>query len=56
MIPMDLLPTEILGGAISTGGLTLNINQDQAEALAGPFFGLSLFPYLGALRGDTFRC
>jgi Protein of unknown function (DUF3593) len=26
--------------------LSLDIGRDQAEALAGPFFGLSLFPYL----------
>lgn len=28
---------------------SLNINRDQAEALAGPFFGASLFPYLAFL-------
>lgn len=28
---------------------SLNINKDQAEALAGPFFGASLFPYLAFL-------
>lgn len=27
----------------------LNMDQSSAEALAGPFFGLSLFPYLGFL-------
>lgn len=27
----------------------LNIGRDQAEALAGPFFGASLFPYLAFL-------
>lgn len=27
----------------------LNIDRDQAEALAGPFFGASLFPYLAFL-------
>ena len=29
--------------------LNLNIDRDQAEALAGPFFGASLFPYLAFL-------
>lgn len=28
---------------------SLNIDRDQAEALAGPFFGASLFPYLAFL-------
>jgi len=28
---------------------TLDMNRDQAEALAGPFFGASLFPYLAFL-------
>ena len=28
---------------------TLNMERDQAEALAGPFFGASLFPYLAFL-------
>jgi hypothetical protein len=30
-------------------GLSMNIDRDQAEALAGPFFGASLFPYLAFL-------
>mmetsp|Transcript_28226 Transcript_28226/g.68703 ORF Transcript_28226/g.68703 Transcript_28226/m.68703 type:complete len:449 (-) Transcript_28226:1336-2682(-) len=29
--------------------LSLNIDREQAEALAGPFFGASLFPYLAFL-------
>lgn len=29
--------------------IDLNIGRDQAEALAGPFFGASLFPYLAFL-------
>jgi len=29
--------------------MNLNIDRDQAEALAGPFFGASLFPYLAFL-------
>jgi hypothetical protein len=29
--------------------INLNIERDQAEALAGPFFGASLFPYLAFL-------
>jgi hypothetical protein len=29
--------------------LDLNIDREQAEALAGPFFGISLFPYLAFL-------
>eukprot|EP00957_Ditylum_brightwellii_P146404 11147335-Ditylum_brightwellii.AAC.1 len=29
--------------------INLNINQDEAEAIAGPFFGASLLPYLAFL-------
>ena len=32
-----------------TNMATLNMGRDQAEALAGPFFGASLFPYLAFL-------
>mmetsp|Transcript_12794 Transcript_12794/g.19829 ORF Transcript_12794/g.19829 Transcript_12794/m.19829 type:complete len:474 (+) Transcript_12794:34-1455(+) len=43
MTPYDFLPTETLSNALTS------INQDQAEALAGPLFGASLFPYLAFL-------
>ena len=42
----DTATTEFLGFIEQ---LNLSIDQDQAEALAGPFFGLSLFPYLAFL-------
>ena len=42
----DIAPSEFLGFIQQ---LNLSVDQDQAEALAGPFFGLSLFPYLAFL-------
>jgi len=40
------LPSDMLA---SMSQLNLSIDQEAAEALAGPFFGLSLFPYLAFL-------
>jgi hypothetical protein len=42
-MPFGSYSTETLASAISS------IGQEQAEALAGPLFGLSLFPYLAFL-------
>ena len=42
----SFISTDIISLADS---FSLNINKDQAEALAGPFFGASLFPYLAFL-------
>ena len=42
----DMMPTESLSMLSS---LSLNMDADTAEFLAGPFFGLSLFPYLAFL-------
>lgn len=41
--PLDFLPAQSLSEAITS------MTQDQAEALAGPLFGASLFPYLAFL-------
>ncbi|KAG7360359.1 DUF3593 domain containing protein [Nitzschia inconspicua] len=35
--------------ATSIATMNLDMGRDQAEALAGPFFGISLFPYLAFL-------
>lgn len=43
MTSFDFLSTETLSNAITS------IDQDQAETLAGPLFGASLFPYLAFL-------
>lgn len=42
----DMFPTESFS---VLSDLSLNMDADTAEFLAGPFFGLSLFPYLGFL-------
>merc|ERR1719401_1939024 len=40
----------VIGDAsISLSNLSLDITPAEAERLAGPFFGLSLFPYLAFL-------
>ena len=44
-----MLPNEMISLVESSSTSFLNINKDQAEALAGPFFGASLFPYLAFL-------
>ena len=43
--------TQTLASTLSTSSSAswLNINSETAEALAGPFFGASLFPYLAFL-------
>jgi Protein of unknown function (DUF3593)/Protein of unknown function (DUF2499) len=41
--PLDFLPTHTLADALTS------MTEDQAEALAGPLFGASLFPYLAFL-------
>lgn len=43
MVPF---PTEVVG---FLDQVNLSIGRDEAEALAGPFFGASLFPYLAFL-------
>ena len=43
---LEFLPTETLSFLEQ---FNLSIDKDQAEALAGPFFGASLFPYLAFL-------
>jgi hypothetical protein len=42
----DMITTESLS---MVSNLSLNMDADTAEFLAGPFFGLSLFPYLAFL-------
>jgi hypothetical protein len=44
---IDFLPTTESLSFLE--GFSLNINKDQAEAMAGPLFGASLFPYLAFL-------
>ena len=44
--PVDMIPTESLAFIEQ---INLSIGQDEAEAFAGPLFGLSLFPYLAFL-------
>ena len=41
--PLDFIPAQSLSETITS------MTQDQAEALAGPLFGASLFPYLAFL-------
>lgn len=43
----DMIPTESL--SLLSSQLSLDMDADTAEFLAGPFFGLSLFPYLAFL-------
>lgn len=43
VLPLDFLPTHALAETLTS------MTQDQAEALAGPLFGASLFPYLAFL-------
>ena len=54
MQPHDLvlstIPLDLLSSPFSeTNNLLAAMDQDTAEALAGPFFGASLFPYLAFL-------
>lgn len=43
MSPLECFPTETLADALTS------MNREQAEILAGPLFGASLFPYLAFL-------
>lgn len=48
--PIDILSMSTFHDvATSVASLNLAIDREQAEALAGPFFGISLFPYLAFL-------
>jgi hypothetical protein len=41
-----IILSSIADFSMSVAALSLDIDRNQAEALAGPFFGISLFPYL----------
>ena len=49
MMPLESASSIISDTSMSLSSISLNITPDEAEALAGPFFGLSLFPYLAFL-------